>query len=153
MKKQEIIPKQIKEIHIGTGKVIKHTVMVNVRECGLDFMLHRGLIKEKQHRAGIIFRRYFERASVGGYKSIDLEKGRVSGGSQDSIPDSVLSAISGLHKARDTLGDQGYKIAIYICGQDYSLVETRKVLNIKSRYMGERLREVLSDLASLYGCI
>ena len=60
MKKQEIIPKQIKEIHIGTGKVIKHTVMVNVRECGLDFMLHRGLIKEKQHRAGIIFRRYFD---------------------------------------------------------------------------------------------
>ena len=72
MKKQEIIPKQIKEIHIGTGKVIKHTVMVNVRECGLDFMLHRGLIKEKQHRAGIIFRRYFDRASIGGFKSIDL---------------------------------------------------------------------------------
>ena len=101
----------------------------------------------------MIFRRYFEKSSIGGYKTSDLEKGRISGGNNNSIPDSVLSAISGLHKARDTLGEQGYKIATYICGQDYSLIETRKVLNIKSRYMGERLREVLSDLSNLYGCI
>ena len=59
--------------------------------------------------------------------------------------------MSGIHKARDTLGEQGYKIATYICGQDYSLAETREILNIKPRYMGERLREVLSDLADLYG--
>ena len=153
MRKPQVVQKVIKEIHPGTGKVIKSAVFVNVNECGLDYMLHRKLIKEHQHKAGMIFRRYFEKSSIGGYKTIDLEKGRISGGNNNSIPDSVLSAISGLHKARDTLGEQGYKIATYICGQDYSLIETRKVLNIKSRYMGERLREVLSDLASLYGCI
>ena len=59
--------------------------------------------------------------------------------------------MQGLHSARDLLGDQGYKIAVLICGQDYSLIHTRERLNIKKRYMGERLREVLSDLADLYG--
>ena len=94
---------------------------------------------------------YFEKASIGGNKAIDLQKGRISQSNHVSIPDSIFSAISGLHKARDTLGNQGYKIATYICGQDYSLAETRDILNIKPRYMGERLREVLSDLADLYG--
>ena len=35
---------------------------------------------------------------------------------------------------KDTLGEQGYKIATYICGQDYSLAETREILNIKPRH-------------------
>ena len=149
--KKIIITKEIKEINPINNKIVKSQVYVNVKECGLDFMLYRGLIKEHQHKAGILFRMYFEKASIGGYKAINLEKGRISQSSNISIPDSVLSAISGLHRARDTLGNQGYKIATYVCGQNYSLIETRKILNIKPRYMGERLREVLSDLANLYG--
>ena len=149
--KKIIITKEIKEINPINNKIVKSQVYVNVKECGLDFMLYRGLIKENQHKAGILFRMYFEKASIGGYKAINLEKGRISQSSNISIPDSVLSAISGLHRARDTLGNQGYKIATYVCGQNYSLIETRKILNIKPRYMGERLREVLTDLANLYG--
>ena len=149
--KKIIITKEIKEINPINNKIVKSQVYVNVKECGLDFMLYRGLIKENQHKAGILFRMYFEKASIGGYKAINLEKGRISQSSNISIPDSVLSAISGLYRARDTLGNQGYKIATYVCGQNYSLIETRKILNIKPRYMGERLREVLSDLANLYG--
>jgi len=149
--KKVIITKEIKEINPINNKIVKSQVYVNVKECGLDFMLYRGLIKENQHKAGILFRMYFEKASIGGYKAIDLEKGRISQSNHVSVPDSILSAISGLHRARDTLGEQGYKIATYICGQNYSLMETRKILNIKPRYMGERLREVLSNLADLYG--
>ena len=149
--KKIIITKEIKEINPINNKIVKSQVYVNVKECGLDFMLYRGLIKENQHKAGILFRMYFEKASIGGNKAIDLQKGRISGSKNVSIPDSIVNAISGLHRARDTLGEQGYKIATYICGQDYSLAETREILNIKPRYMGERLREVLSDLADLYG--
>lgn len=149
--KKIIITKEIKEINRINNKIVKSQVYVNVKECGLDFMLYRGFINDNQHKAGILFRMYFEKASIGGNKAIDLEKGRISGSKHISIPDSILSAMSGLHRARDTLGEQGYKIATYICGQNYSLIETRKILNIKPRYMGERLREVLSDLADLYG--
>ena len=149
--KKIIITKEIKEINPINNKIVKSQVYVNVKECGLDFMLYRGLIKENQHKAGILFRMYFEKASIGGYKAIDLQKGRISQSNHVSVSDSILNAISGLHRARDTLGEQGYKIATYVCGQNYSLIETRKILNIKPRYMGERLREVLSDLANLYG--
>ena len=149
--KRFVVEKEIKEINPISKKIIKSKVFINLKECGLDFMLYRGLIEENQHKAGIHFRSFFEKASIGGFKSIDLQKGRISGSNTISIPDSVCRAISGLHNARDLLGDQGYKIAIYICGQNYSLIETRKILNIKPRYMGERLREVLTDLANLYG--
>ena len=96
--KKVIITKEIKEINPINNKIVKSQVYVNVKECGLDFMLYRGLIKENQHKAGILFRMYFEKASIGGYKAINLEKGRISQSSNISIPDSVLNAISGLHK-------------------------------------------------------
>ena len=149
--KKIIITKEIKEINPINNKIVKSQVYVNVKECGLDFMLYRGLIKENQHKAGILFRMYFEKASIGGNKAIDLQKGKISGSKNVCIADNIINAISGLHRARDTLGNEGYKIATYVCGQNYSLIETRKILNIKPRYMGERLREVLSDLANLYG--
>ena len=150
--KKLIIQKEIKEIHPVSNKIVKSKVFVNVKECGLDFMLFRRLIKDHQHKAGIHFRGLFEKASVGGMKSVDLERGYFDKSNQVySIPNSVVNAMQGLHSARDLLGDQGYKIAVLICGQDYSLIHTRERLNIKKRYMGERLREVLSDLADLYG--
>tara|TARA_R100001126_G_C4756133_1_gene115414 strand:+ start:38 stop:502 length:465 start_codon:yes stop_codon:yes gene_type:complete len=149
--KKLVIKTEIKEVNPVNNKITKSEVFINVKECGLDFMLYRGFIKNNQHKAGIHFRSFFEKASIGGYKSIDLQKGRISGTPSGSIPDSVLGAMSSLHNARDLLGEQGYKVAVYVCGQNYSLIETRKILNIKPRYMGERLREVLTDLANLYG--
>jgi len=49
------------------------------------------------------------------------------------------------------LGNKGFEIATYICGQDYSLKQTRKILHIDQRYMGSRLREVLDDLSIHFG--
>ena len=150
--KKLIVEKEIKEIHPVSNKIVKSKVFVNVKECGLDFMLYRKLIKESQHKAGIHFRGLFEKASIGGYKSVDLERGFFDKTNQlYSIPNSVASALDTLGSCRDLLGDQGYKIAVLICGQDYSLIQAREKLNIKKRYMGERLREVLSDLANLFG--
>lgn len=150
--KKLIVEKEIKEVHPVSNKIVKSKVFVNVKECGLDFMLFRKLIEDNQHKAGIHFRGLFEKASIGGFKSVDLERGYFDKSNQlYSIPNSVASAIDSLHCARDLLGEQGYKIAVLICGQDFSLVETREKLNIKKRYMGERLREVLSDLANLFG--
>ena len=150
--KRFVIKTQIKEVNPINNKITKSDVFINVKECGLDFMLYRGLIKDSQHKAGIKFRQYFEKASIGGHKGFNLERGIISKTqSSYSIPDSVASAINNLHFARDLLGDQGYKVAVYVCGQNYSLIETRKILNIKPRYMGERLREILTDLANLYG--
>ena len=74
--KKIIITKEIKEINPINNKIVKSQVYVNVKECGLDFMLYRGLIKENQHKAGILFRMYFEKASIGGNKAIDLQKGK-----------------------------------------------------------------------------
>ena len=144
-----IITKEIKEINPINNKIVKSQVYVNVKECGLDFMLYRSYQRDN------IKQEYYLECILKKHQLVatkqDLQKGRISGSKNISIPDSIVNAISGLHKARDTLGEQGYKIATYICGQDYSLAETREILNIKPRYMGERLREVLSDLADLYG--
>jgi len=148
-----IIPKSIKEINKYTQKETTSIYMVNIRECGLDYMFHRKLITEIQHRSGIKFRKVFEKASGGG-SNYDLSRpsrGKNERGSAYSISDSVASAMQRLHKARDFLGESGYSIAVYICGQDYSLIQTRKILNINKKYMGERLREILTDLSSLYG--
>ena len=49
------------------------------------------------------------------------------------------------------LGNKGFEIASYICGQDYSLKQTRNILHIDKRYMGSRLREVLDDLSRHFG--
>ena len=150
--KRLVIKTEIKEVNPVNNKIVKSDVFINVKECGLDFMLYRGLIKDNQHKAGIKFRHFFEKASIGGYKGFNLERGIISKtNSTFSIPDSVASAMTNLHYARDLLGEQGYKVAVYVCGQNYSLIETRKILNIKPRYMGERLREILTDLANLYG--
>lgn len=148
-----IIPKSIKEINQYTQKETKVTYMVNVRECGLDYMFHRNLISEDQHKAGIKFRTFFEKASGGGnnYDLSRIRRGKNERNSTFTISDGQASALQNLGYARDCLGESGYSIAIYICGQDYSLIQTRKILNINKKYMGERLREILSDLSRLYG--
>ena len=51
----------------------------------------------------------------------------------------------------DAYADKGFEIASYICGQDYSLKQTRNILHIDQRYMGNRLREVLDDLSIYFG--
>jgi len=150
-----IIPKSIKEINKFTQKETKVTYMVNVRECGLDYMFHRNLISGDQHKAGIKFRTLFEKALGGGgnYDLSRIRRGKNERNSTYTISDSVASALQNLGYARDCLGESGYAIANYICGQDYSLIQTRKILNINKKYMGERLREVLTDLANLYGYV
>ena len=150
-----IIAKNIKEINKFTHKETNTVYMINVRECGLDYMFHRNLITENQHKSGIKFRTLFEKASGSGsnYDLSRIRRGKNERDSTYTISDSVASALQHLGYARDCLGESGYAIANYICGQDYSLIQTRKILNINKKYMGERLREVLTDLANLYGYV
>ena len=147
-----IVPREIKEIHPISNKVLKTVVMVNVRECGLDYMFHKRYISEVQHLAGIRFRKHFERAMIGGHKGVNFNNvisNKIR--SSYSLPDSVCQALDELNYAHKCLGELGYKIAVLICGQDYSLMQTRNILKIKKSYMGERLREVLTDLSNIYG--
>lgn len=150
--KTMILPREVKEIHPISNKVMKSIVMVNVRECGLDYMFHKRYITEEQHLAGIKFRQHFERSMIGGYKGINFNA-IISNKTPRSysLPDRVCHALDELLYAHKCLGELGYKIAVFICGQDYSLMQTRQILNIKKTYMGERLREVLTDLANIYG--
>ena len=109
-KKIKIVPKEISEL-TTQGKKYTSLVMVNVRECGLDYMYYKHHIKDY----------------------------------------GALSNISELVEIHKKLGDTGYNIACYICGEDYSLKQTRLILNIAQRYMGARLREVLDDLSRHFG--
>ena len=148
-KKIEIIPKEISEL-TTQGKKYTSLVMVNVRECGLDYMFHKNHIKDYQHKAGIRFRQIFESSAIGGMKGRDLSL-FITGGAKDKVSYGALHNIQQLVEIHKVLGNKGFEIATYICGQDYSLKQTRNILHIDQRYMGSRLREVLDDLSIHFG--
>jgi len=149
-KKIEIIPQERHEL-TSQGKRYTTVVMVNVRECGLDYMFYRNLISDYQHKAGIKFRQIFESSAIGGMKGRDLSVFVSSGGSKDKVSYNALHNIQELVSIHKILGNKGFEIASYICGQNYSLKQTRNILNIEQRYMGQRLREVLDDISIHFG--
>ena len=148
-KKIKIVPKEISEL-TTQGKKYTSVVMVNVRECGLDYMFHRHLINDYQHKAGITFRKIFEGSAIGGMKGRDYSM-FIDSASKDKVSYTALGYISQLRDIHVVLGNKGFSIACYICGEDYSLKQCRLLLNIAERYMGSRLREVLDDLAIHFG--
>ena len=148
-KKIKIVPKEISEL-TTQGKKYTSLVMVNVRECGLDYMFHRHLINDYQHKAGITFRKIFEGSAIGGMKGRDYSM-FIDSASKDKVSYTALGYISQLRDIHVVLGNKGFSIACYICGEDYSLKQCRLLLNIAERYMGSRLREVLDDLAIHFG--
>jgi hypothetical protein len=147
--KIEIHPKEVHEL-TSQGKKYTSIVMVNVRECGLDYMYHRNLITDYQHKSGIKFRKIFESSTIGGMKGRDFSI-FIGGGSKDKVSYGALDNIAQLTEIHKILGNRGFSIACYICGQDYTLKQTRILLNISQRYMGERLREMLDDLSKYFG--
>ena len=149
VKKPEIVPQQRHEL-TTQGKKYTTLVMVNVRECGLDYMFHKHLIVDYQHKAGIKFRQIFESSAIGGMKGRDLGAFIISG-AKDKVSYGALHNIEQLVEIHKVLGNKGFEIASYICGQDYSLKQTRNILHINQRYMGSRLREVLDDLSRHFG--
>ena len=148
-KKPLIVPQERHEL-TSQGKKYTTLVMVNVRECGLDYMFHRHLIVDYQHKAGIKFRQIFESSAIGGMKGRDLGAFIISG-AKDKVSYGALHNIQQLVEIHKVLGNKGFEIASYICGQDYSLKQTRNILHIDQRYMGSRLREVLDDLSRHFG--
>ena len=148
-KKIQLEPQERHEL-TSQGKKYTTVVMVNVRECGLDYMFHRNHIKDYQHKAGIKFRQIFENCAIGGMKGRDLSL-FITGGNRDKVSYGALHNIAELVTIHKILGNKGFEIASYICGQDYSLKQTRNILNIAERYMGSRLREVLDDLSIHFG--
>ena len=148
-KKIKIVPKEISEL-TTQGKKYTSLVMVNVRECGLDYMFHRHLINDYQHKAGITFRKIFEGSAIGGMKGRDYSM-FIDSASKDKVSYTALGYISQLRDIHVVLGNKGFSIACYICGENYSLKQCRLLLNIAERYMGSRLREVLDDLAIHFG--
>ena len=148
-KKPLIVPQERHELTLQ-GKKYTTLVMVNVRECGLDYMFHKHLIVDYQHKAGIKFRQIFESSAIGGMKGRDLGAFIISG-AKDKVSYGALHNIQQLVEIHKVLGNKGFEIASYICGQDYSLKQTRNILHIDKRYMGSRLREVLDDLSRHFG--
>ena len=148
-KKPLIVPQERHEL-TPQGKKYTTLVMVNVRECGLDYMFHKHLIVDYQHKAGIKFRQIFESSAIGGMKGRDLGAFIISG-AKDKVSYGALHNIEQLVEIHKVLGNKGFEIASYICGQDYSLKQTRNILHIDQRYMGSRLREVLDDLSIHFG--
>ena len=148
-KKPLIVPQERHEL-TQQGKKYTTLVMVNVRECGLDYMFHKHLIVDYQHKAGIKFRQIFESSAIGGMKGRDLGAFIISG-AKDKVSYGALHNIEQLVEIHKVLGNKGFEIASYICGQDYSLKQTRNILHIDQRYMGSRLREVLDDLSRHFG--
>jgi len=104
-KKIEIIPKEISEL-TTQGKKYTSLVMVNVRECGLDYMFHKNHIKDYQHKAGIRFRQIFESSSIGGMKGRDFSA-LMANSSKDKVSYGALSNISELVEIHKKLGDRG----------------------------------------------
>ena len=124
--------------------------MVNVRECGLDYMYYRHLINDHQHKSGVKFRKIFEGASIGGMKGRDYSR-FIDSAQTDKVSYTALGFIQQLNDIHNILGNKGFSIACLVCGEDYSLKKARIKLNIAERYMGHRLREVLDELAKHFG--
>ena len=148
-KKPLIVPQERHEL-TPQGKKYTTVVMVNVRECGLDYMFHRHLINDYQHKAGIKFRQIFEGASIGGMKGRDYSR-FIDSAQTDKVSYTALGFIEQLRDIHNILGNKGFAIACLICGEDYSLKKARIKLDIAERYMGNRLREVLDDLSIHFG--
>ena len=148
-KKQLIVPQKRHEL-TPQGKKYTSVVMVNVRECGLDYMFHRHLINSYQHKAGIRFRQIFKGSAIGGMKGRDYSR-FIDAQSKDKVSYTALGNIAQLRDIHTVLGNKGFSIACYICGENYTLKQCRLLLNIAERYMGSRLREVLDDLAIHFG--
>ena len=148
-KKVVIVPKKIHEL-TPQGKKYTSIVMVNVRECGLDYMFHRHLINDYQHKAGIKFRQIFEGASIGGMKGRDYSR-FIDSAQTDKLSYTALGFIEQLRDIHRILGNKGFSVACLVCVEDYSLKKARFKLNIAERYMGNRLREVLDDLSIHFG--
>ena len=149
VKKSLIVPRKVYEL-TPQGKKFTSVVMVNVRECGLDYMFHRKLVNDYQHKAGIRFRMIFEGSSIGGMKGRDYSR-FIDANNSDRVSYSALGYIEQLRDTHKILGDKGFAIACLVCGEDYSLKKVRFKLNIAERYMGSRLREVLDDLSIHFG--
>ena len=97
IKKIEIIPQKRHEL-TPQGKKYTSIVMVNVRECGLDYMFHRHLISEFQHKAGIRFRQIFEGSAIGGMKGRDYSQYVDSASTDKTQKDSEESSVNELLK-------------------------------------------------------
>ena len=147
-KKQEIIPQERHEL-TSQGKKYTTVVMVNVRECGLDYMFHKHLIVDYQHKAGIKFRQIFEASAIGGMKGRDLSL-FITGGAKDKVSYGALHNIQELVEIHKVLGNKGFEIASYICGQDYSLKQTRHTNTYCSKIYGS-VKRVLDDLSIHFG--
>ena len=93
-KKPLIVPQERHEL-TPQGKKYTTLVMVNVRECGLDYMFHKHLIVDYQHKAGIKFRQIFESSAIGGMKGRDLSL-FITGGAKDKVSYGALHNIQEL---------------------------------------------------------
>ena len=85
------------------------------------------------------FRGIFEGSAIGGMKGRDYSM-FIDSASKDKVSYTALGYISQLRDIHVVLGNKGFSIACYICGEDYSLKQIRLLLNIAERYMGSRIK-------------
>jgi hypothetical protein len=107
----------------------KLRVVRNVREHPVSHLHARGVLSESQRIAGEAFRSNYERAVLGGAKSIDYTEERVDGGlPAEPLSEAVQRAVDWLNDiARHSgCGMRGYAILTAVCGEGLGLQDTAR---------------------------
>lgn len=136
----------------------KIAAVVNVRESGIEYLYARKFIDEAQKRAADKFRDLWETMGGSGAGAIDYEKEKVDGGAaQDPISASQVNAGRELNRARNFLGEYGYRLVGKVAGEGYSPKEIsnsdweRKVTSAMLRTFLDQLAEFWKFKSSAQG--
>ncbi len=127
-------------------------VSVNFREHPVAYLRLRKLIGEDQEHAADRFRRLYETTAKLIGQGIDPTKEHVDGGKfAEPISEQRWRAGKELAAVRAFIGPSGYALLEAVCGEGHNLIDIADAQGRSSdrgkRYVGERFREVLAELA------
>lgn len=148
---------------VGGETIHDERPSVNVRETPLEHMYARGVISDAEKRAGDLFRRYCEEASLGGGV---IDPGRIKvdhSGAGDPMTDRALDAETKLREAARRVGQLDYALLHDVCAVGKSFLEVARLWYLgldrtptlareAGRHVGRRVRDALAVLADLWGC-
>lgn len=135
----------------------KLLVMRSLRDDPLGAMHAAGQVDDVQYQAGRRWQRAFEAAQGSGLKAIDPAKEAVDGGqiARSTLTEYQIQGSSDVSMAMKALGQEGESIVMDILGRGLTLTQAGAkrsyVSERERRYLGQRFRECLTTLSSVFG--
>lgn len=105
-------------VKAGPGHHVTQAARVR-RECWLDTYLERGVIDQGQHEAGLLVRKYHERARLL-HTTLSIDYSRTIKGQTPETPLAVTLANERLAQLRNATTDDEFRTALGVCGHGES---------------------------------